>query len=57
MSSVVGDPIRTSQKLNNDRSFIRLHLGYSDVIYDQPVNEPFSCKIESVHYNASLAIT
>ena len=39
------------------RSFIRPHLDYGDVIYDQPENEPFSCKIESVHDNASLAIT
>ena len=39
------------------RSFIRSHLGYGDVIYDQPENESFSSKIESVQYNVSLAIT
>ena len=39
------------------RSFIRPHLDYGDVIYDQPENESFSTKIESVQYNASLAIT
>ena len=39
------------------RSFIRPHLDYGDVIYDQPENESFSSKIESVQYNASLAIT
>ena len=39
------------------RSFIRPHLDYGDVIYDQPENESFSSKIESVQYNASFAIT
>ena len=39
------------------RSFIRSHLDYGDVIYDQPENESFSSKIESVQCNASLAIT
>ena len=39
------------------RSFIRHHLDYDDVIYDQPENESFSSKIESVQYNRSLAIT
>ena len=39
------------------RSFIRPHLGYGDVIYDQPENESFSSKTESLQYSASLAIT
>ena len=39
------------------RSFIRPHLDYGDVIYDQPENESFSSKIESVPCNASLAMT
>ena len=30
------------------RSFIRPHLDYGDVIYDQPENESFSSKIESI---------
>ena len=38
-------------------SFIRLHLDYGDVIYDQPEDELFSSKIESVQYNAPLVIT
>ena len=29
-------------------SFIRLHLDYGDVIYDQPEDELFSSKIESI---------
>ena len=36
--------------------FIRSHLGYCDVIYDQPNNESFSTKIEQIQYNAALAI-
>ena len=36
------------------RSFIRPHLNYGDVIYDQPENESFSSKIESIPYNALL---
>ena len=37
--------------------FIRSLLDYADVIYDQPSNASFSKKIESVQYNAALAIT
>ena len=39
------------------QSFIRLHLDYGDIIYDQPFNNSFQNKIESTYYNASLAIT
>ena len=39
------------------KSFIRPLLDYADVIYDQPSNALFSKKIESVQYNATLAIT
>ena len=39
------------------KSFVRPHLDYSDVIYDQPNNSRLSDKIESVQYNAALAIT
>ena len=39
------------------RSFVRSHLDYGDVIYDQPNNFSLSNKIESVQYNAALAIT
>ena len=39
------------------KSFVRPHLDYSDLIYDQPNNESFCQQIESVQYNASLAIT
>ena len=33
------------------------HLDYEDSIYDQPNNESFCNKLETVRYNAALAIT
>ena len=39
------------------KSFIRPHLDYYDVIYDQPNNESFCSKIIQIQYNAALAIT
>ena len=38
------------------RSYVRPHLDYCDVIYDQPHNVTFSNKIETIQYNAALAI-
>ena len=39
------------------KSFIRPHLDYGDVVYDQPSNDVFSNKLETVQYHAALAIT
>ena len=39
------------------KSFIRPHLDYGDVIYDQAYTASFYQKIESVQYNSALAIT
>ena len=39
------------------KSFIRLHLDYGDIIYHQPNNGRFCQKIESIQYQAALAIT
>ena len=39
------------------KSFIRPHLDYCDIIYDQPNNESFCTKIEHIQYNAALVIT
>ena len=36
---------------------IRPNLDYCDVIYDNPLNESFTSKLESIQYNAALAIT
>ena len=38
------------------KSFTRSILEYADVIYDQPSNNYFLDKIESIQYNAALAI-
>ena len=39
------------------KSFVRLHLDYGDVIYDQSFNNSFYQKIGSIQYNAALPIT
>ena len=39
------------------KSFIRPHLDYVDIIYDQPNNLNLCNKIETCQYNAALAIT
>ena len=39
------------------KCFIRLHLGYGDIIYDQAYNLSFHQKPESIEYNAALALT
>ena len=39
------------------KSFVRRHLDYGVIIYDQPNNESFCNKLETVQYNAALAIT
>ena len=39
------------------KSFVRPHLDYGDIIYDQPNNQNYSSEIEAVRYNAALAIT
>ena len=39
------------------KAFLRPLLDYGDIIYDQPHNESFCEKLESVQYRAALAIT
>ena len=39
------------------KSFLRPHLDYADIVYDQPMNETFCNKVESIQYQACLAIT
>ena len=43
--------------INIYKSFVRPHLDYGDVIYDKPNVQNFISKLESVQYNAGLAIT
>ena len=38
------------------KSFVWPHLDYGDVIYDQSYNNTFHQKMESIQYNAALAI-
>ena len=39
------------------KTFVRPFLDYGDVLYDQAFNNSFHAKIESIQYNACLAIT
>ena len=39
------------------KPFVRPHIDYGDVIYDQPNNDSFCNMIERVQYNAAIAIT
>ena len=39
------------------KAFVRPHLDYGDVLYDQAFNFSFHDRLESVQYNACLTIT
>ena len=39
------------------KTFIRSHLDYGDVIYDRAFKELFYQRLESIQYNATMAIT
>ena len=39
------------------KCFVRTHLDYGNIIYDEAFNNSFHQKIESLQYNATLAIT
>ena len=39
------------------KTFIRIHLDYANVIYDQAYNSSFHEKRESAQYNTCLAMT
>ena len=39
------------------KSFVRSHLDYGDIIYNQPQNKSFCNKLESIQHNVALAIT
>ena len=59
----VGQPFRKNNSIPQHslvtiyKSFVRPHLDYGDIIYDQPNNESFTQKIERIQYNAALTIT
>ena len=39
------------------KAFLRPLIDYGDIIHDQPQNESFCEKLESVQYKVALAIT
>ena len=39
------------------KAFVRPHLDYGDILYDQAFNLPFHQKLESIQYSVFLAIT
>ena len=39
------------------KAFVRPHLNYGDTLYDQTYNSSFHEKLESIQYNACLALT
>ena len=43
--------------LTTHKSLVRPHLDYGDVLYDQPSNKSLFKKIQTIQYNAALAIT
>ena len=63
--SVLNNGIALSRKLRYSitrelwiyEAFLRPHLDYCDVIYDKTRNEKFLDTLESIQYNATLAIT
>ena len=38
------------------KAFVRPHLDYGDILYDQAFNNSFHDRLESIQYNACLAI-
>ena len=39
------------------KTFIRPHLDYGNIIYDDAFNESFHQHLESIQYNTAIAIT
>ena len=39
------------------KDFVRPHLDYGDIIYDEAYNKTFHQKLDSVQYNACLALS
>ena len=49
--------LRRPSLLTLNKSFVRPHLDYGDVIFDHSFNNSLQNKIKSIQYKASLAIT
>ena len=39
------------------KAFVRPHLNYGDMIYDEAYNETFHQKLESIQYDTCLALS
>ena len=57
VNKTIGFILPRSTLLTIYKSFIRPHLDYEDIIDDKAFNESFHAKLESLQYNATLAIT
>ena len=49
--------LRRKALVTTYEAFIRSHLDYGNVLYDQAFNNSFHGKMESIQYNACLVIT
>ena len=56
MQNVLLNVLPQSALLTIYKSFIRPHLDYGNIIYDKVFNQSFHIKLESLQYNATLAI-
>ena len=54
---ILCEPCYYNLLTENKSSLIRPHLDYGDIIYDKAFNESFYAKLESLQYNATLAVT
>ena len=51
------DTLPRTSLINIFKSFVRPHLDYGDIIFDRAYNTSFHQNVESIQYNAALAIT
>ena len=49
--------LRNVALITTYKAFIRPHIDYDDILYDQAYNMSFYQKLQSIQYNAWLAIT
>ena len=50
------DLLPTEALITIYKAFVRLHLNFSDVLFDRAFNASSHEKLESIQYNASLAL-
>ena len=53
----LNNTLRRKAPLTLYKYFVRSHLDYGDITYEQLNNESFCNKLETVQYNAALPIT